>query len=225
MALYLIIRKAIYLHASVVLAMLLTAGPAEAVRIEKSVDFIEPIVGGGGAAAWSPDGRFILIATFNKVDRFHHLCIYSAFERKKIKCIYYLRDRPGIGIDHIDWTSDYIHVAVGFDEGATVVQRLPVPNWEVASFRELSLETYKALPKTYGYPAWDKWARGLFFFGEDERSGINFLPFHGHARKYVSGAYPAVTRNYVWYTRITGKDLLLDGLGIILKRKVVEKLS
>lgn len=197
--------------------MLVAASYSKAVEISTPINFVKPVIDGAWSAAWSPDGENVMVSEFNESDQRQHLCIYGSKQRKTIKCIYYLERGSDLGIYEIDWTDDYIHIAVGFPEGATVVHRLPIPEWKKNSFRELNIASYKPLSETYGYPAWDKWERGLFFFGEDERYGIRFLSQFGRERKYVSGAYPAVTRRYLWYTSTISDDLMLDGISRIDK--------
>jgi hypothetical protein len=82
------------------------------------------------------------------------------------------------------------------------------------------MEKFKPLPgdQVRGSPVWDKWEGGLFCEGEDERYGIQFVPKVGKPKKYVSGASPAVTRRYLWYTTITEDgDLKLGGVSRIEK--------
>jgi hypothetical protein len=216
MVLFSVVKKFLLPTVVVFILILAATGSGSAVGISTSINFGAP--DGAGSTAWSPDGELVMLAEIGKSDQRQHLCIYSVKERRKIKCIYYLAERKAdLEIYGIDWTDDYIHVSIGFAEGATVVHRLPIPEWKENSFRELNIESYKPLSETYGYPAWDKWERGLFFFGEDERYGIQFIPYSGKVRKYVSGAYPAVTRRYLWYTNIIGDDLMLDGISLIDK--------
>ncbi len=189
----------------------------KAVEITGTTKIAAPGVNGTSASAWSPDGTRILLAEYHESDQRIHLCIYSVSTRTKENCIYFLKPQPDIGVDSIDWADTQIYVAVGFGEGATVIQSLPVPDWNKTSFQEQNLEDFKPLPEAYGSPAWDKWERGLFYTGEDERDGIQFLPSGGKPRKYTSGVYPAVTRHYLWFTRLTDEDLTLNGISRISK--------
>jgi hypothetical protein len=183
---------------------------AEAVQVTDIGNLVDPIRSGGGVSAWSPDGKSIMLAELHK-DGLIHLCIYGIPERKIDKCIYSLKADRDLGIHAINWSDDYIHVAAGFPEGQTVVHRLPIPDWRNPSFRERNIADYKPLPGTYGYPVWDKWARGLFIVGEDERTGIRFISPGGKSTLYTLGAAPAVTRHYLWFTCVDN-ELMLGGI-------------
>jgi hypothetical protein len=199
-----------------ILAMTVVAITSEAVEVTSSTEFVTP---GVTAAAWSPDGTRVMLAEFHKSEQRMHLCVYGAATKKKEKCIYFLNPEPDTTIWAIDWTDEYIHLSYGVHLGA-VIYRLPVPDWEKPGFKELQIDKAKAMREEQAYdnPAWDKWKQGLFFTGEDERYGIQFLPKRGKPEKYVSGVDPAVTRNYLWYTSITEDgDLRMDGIRRIEK--------
>lgn len=209
-------RASAYLAFVGVIAIVVATTTCKAVEITGFTRITAQGVNGKSASAWSPDGTRILLAEHNETDQRIHLCIYSVSTRTKEKCIYFLQPQPDLGVDSIDWADTLIYVAVGFGEGATVIQSLLIPDWNKPSFRERNLEDFKPLPEAYGSPAWDKWERGLFYTGEDERSGIQFLPNGGKPRKYASGINPAVTRHYLWFTALD-KDLMMDGIGRIAK--------
>lgn len=194
------------------------AKTCEAVEITDSVNFVDPIIDGESASTWSPDGKQVMLAEFHKKDQSIHLCIYDAKTRNKEQCVYFLKPEPDVGISSINWTDDFLHVAVGFSEGGTVILRLPVPDWKSPNFKERNIASVKALPETYGAPAWDHWEKGLFFHGEDETFGIQLLKNGKKPQKYVSGQYPAVTQHYLWYSSLTEDgNLSINGIARVEK--------
>lgn len=187
-----------------------------AVEIIDSAHFVAHIINGESANAWSPDGKWVMLAEFDEKDKRTHLCVYDAASKQRRKCLFYWKAEDDAGIQSIDWTDAYIHIAVGFHD-ASVVIPLPVPSWQKSVFQEIDISKFSPIKEAYSDPAWDPWAGGLYFSGEDERYGIQLIRKGSKAIKYISGLYPAVTEHYLWYTSLSEKELLINGISRVEK--------
>lgn len=174
-------------------------GVSEAVEITRTSLFGQFELG-GGAAAWSPDGTKVIIAERNAADSSMDLCVYTSETKKKLDCFYLMKLEPDVGVWSIDWTEQYLHAEIGFDDG-TVIVRLPDPNTAKMIPKQDKRVIGEVLHSTYSDPAFDKWSGLLFFYGEDEGQGIQVLGLDDERpRKYVLGILPSVTKRYLWYS-------------------------